>query len=162
MTNGVRCGRGTNSDGGIAAMPTTITCTAASPSAEVPVLYFAERTMCSAKQTAQMMVRMSPNPARASMPPISNVVPAGGEHAADPCARGDASREQQAIAERHHHDVQAGQKRGSRRRDRHQSARLQPVAAEDERAEDQAGAQRGAGELARRERDRPAARRRRS
>src|SRR6185295_14505734 len=76
ITNGVRCGRGTKSDGGIAASPTTITCTAASPSAGVAVLYFAESTMCSAKQTAQVMVRMSPKPARASMPPISKVVPA--------------------------------------------------------------------------------------
>src|SRR3954462_6036898 len=40
MTYGVRGGRGRNNDGGIAARPTTITCTAARPSTDVPVLYF--------------------------------------------------------------------------------------------------------------------------
>src|SRR3954451_6627376 len=50
MTNRVRCGRGRNNDGGIATTPTTITCTAARPSIEVPVLYFAVSTMCRAKQ----------------------------------------------------------------------------------------------------------------
>jgi len=67
--------RGANALAGAAARPTTITCTAARPSAGLSTLTFAERTTCSAEQTAQPIVRRSPAVGRASTPPMRSVVP---------------------------------------------------------------------------------------
>ena len=68
-------GRGAKRLGGAAASPTTSTCTAASASAEVMALYFADSTTCTAKQIAQMNVSASPHDGRAWTPPMSMVVP---------------------------------------------------------------------------------------
>src|ERR1051326_2682022 len=58
--------RGASALAGAAARPTTTTCTAARPSAGLSTLNFAERTTCSAEQTAQPIVSASPTVGRAA------------------------------------------------------------------------------------------------
>src|SRR6185436_12700243 len=56
MTEGVSGARGAKSEIGAAARPTTRTCTAARAIDDCDVAYFADSTMCSAKQTAPKTV----------------------------------------------------------------------------------------------------------
>src|SRR5437763_14538867 len=74
MTEPVSGVRGAKTETGAAARPTTRTCTAARAMAGWEAEYFADSTMCSAKQAAQKMVRASPRDGRESKPPMSSVV----------------------------------------------------------------------------------------